>query len=206
MLDQSALYAVALSRKPKCRGNAVLAPYVARARKVLQLEQRANHQDTVVRPGGLELFVVRWAEETSAVCKSAGLDLVPIHHFTEHLEGYRRQDPMQRASSLRAALAILDNLDGHGQRSKSVPATPTTPATPATLHTQTRTSISSKPTATEKPAPKTAAKPSPAAPQNPIRLDAGMSPGHTALTLLGADVTAIPGVGASAAARLHHPG
>ncbi len=186
--------------------NAVLAPYVARARKVLQLEQRANHQDTVVKPSGLELFVVRWVEETRAVCKSAGLDLAPIHRFAEHLEGYRRQDPMQRASSLRAALAILDNLDGHGQRSKSVPATPTTPATPATLHTQTRTSISSKPTATEKPAPKTAAKPSPAAPQNPIRLDAGMSPGHTALTLLGADVTAIPGVGASAAARLHHLG
>ena len=115
--------------------NAVLAPYVARARKVLQLEQRANHQDTVVKPGGLELFVVRWAEETSAVCKSAGLDFAPVHRFTEHLEGYRRQDPMQRASSLRAALAILDSLDGYGQRSKATPTTPTTPATPATLAT-----------------------------------------------------------------------
>ena len=186
--------------------NAVLAPYVARARKVLQLEQRANHQDTVVRPGGLELFVVRWAEETSIICKSAGLDLAPIHRFAEHLEGYRRQDPMQRASSLRAALAVLDSLDGYEQRSKSAHATPTTPATPTTLHTQTRASISSKPTATEKTAPKTAARPSPAAPQNPIRLDAGMSPGHTVLTLLSADVTAIPGVGASAAARLHHLG
>src|SRR5215469_905321 len=186
--------------------NTVLAPYVARARKVLQLEQRANHQDTVVRPGGLELFVVRWADETSAVCKSAGLDLTPIHRFTEHLEGYRRQDPMQRASSLRAALAILDGLDGYGQRSKSTPATPTTLATPATLHTQTTASVPSKPTATAKPAPKTAAKPSPGGPQNPIRLDAGMSQGHTVLTLLSADVTAVPGVGASAAARLHHLG
>jgi ATP-dependent DNA helicase RecG len=227
VLDKSALYTVALSLgrdflvagnawsgERCCRlvctrvemstqTNAVLAPYVARARKVLQLEQRANHQDTVVKPGGLELFVVRWAEETSAVCKRAGLDLAPIHRFTEHLEGYRRQDPMQRSSSLRAALAILDGLDGPGQRSKSTPATPTTPAT---LHTQTGASISSKPTAAEKPAPKTAAKPSPAAPQNSIRLDVGMSPGHTALTLLGADVTAIPGVGASAAARLHHLG
>src|SRR6266581_4953807 len=185
------------------QSNAVLAPYVARARKVLQLEQRANHQDTVVRPGGLELFVVRWAEETSAVCKSAGLDLVPIHHFTEHLEGYRRQDPMQRASSLRAALAILDGLDGYGQRSKSTPATSTTPAT---LHVQTGASTPSKPTATAKPAPKTDAKPSPGAPQSPIRLDAGMSQGHTVLALLSADVTAVPGVGASAAARLHHLG
>src|SRR6266566_2529438 len=189
--------------------NAVLAPHVARARKVLQLEQRANHQDTIVKPGGLELFVVRWVEETRAVCKSAGLDLAPIHRFAEHLEGYRRQDPMQRASSLRAALAILDSLDGSGQQSKSTPTTPTTPttsATPATLHAQTGASIPSKPTPTEKSAPKTAAKPSPAAPQNPIRLDAGMSPGHTVLTLLSADVTAIPGVGASAAARLHHLG
>src|SRR5262249_29185090 len=108
--------------------NAVLAPYVARARKVLQLEQRANHQDTVVKPGGLELFVLRWVEEPERVCKSAGLDLAPIHRFAEHLEGYRRQDPMQRASSLRAALAILDSLDGSGQHSKSTPPTPPTPA------------------------------------------------------------------------------
>src|SRR6266581_1391068 len=131
------------------QSNAVLAPYVARARKVLQLEQRANHQDTIVKPGGLELFVVRWVEETGAVCKSAGLDLAPIHRFAEHLEGYRRQDPMQRASSLRAALAILDSLDGSGQHSKSTPTTPTTPttsATPATLHAQTGASIPSKPT------------------------------------------------------------
>jgi len=188
------------------QSTAVLAPYAARARKVLQLEQRANHQDTVVRPGGLELFVVRWAEETSAVCKSAGLDLAPIHRFTEHLEGYRRQDPMQRASSLRAALAILDGLDGYGQRSKSTPATSTTPTTPATLHAQTGASVPSKPTATAKPAPKTDAKPSAGAPQSPIRLDAGMSQGHTVLALLSADVTAVPGVGASAAARLHHLG
>src|SRR5437870_2516398 len=188
--------------------NTQLAPFIERARKVLQYEQRGNHQDRVVN-GGLELFVVRWADEVSAICKNAELDLKPIHRFTEHLEGYRRQDPMQRASSLRAALAILDSLDGYEQRSKSAPATPatpTTPATPATLHAQTRASISSKPTATEKTAPKSAAKPSPVAPQNPIRLDAGMSPGHTALTLLGADVTAIPGVGASVAARLHHLG
>ena len=81
--------------------NTQLAPYIERARKVLQYEQRGNHQDRVVK-GGLELFVVRWADEISAVCKNAGLDLKPIHRFTEHLEGYRRQDPMQRAASLRA--------------------------------------------------------------------------------------------------------
>jgi len=179
--------------------NTVLAPYIEKARKVLQLEQRTNHQDKVVKPGGLELFVVRWAEEISAICKSAGLDLGPIHRFTEHLEGYRRQDPMQRAASLRAALAILDSLDNKRQNSKATPTTPTTPATPATPATQTKTSNPAR-------TGKADGKLSPPAPHNPIRLDAAMSPSHTALTLLSADVTAVPGVGPSAAARLHHLG
>ena len=107
-----------------------LSMYVERARKVLQHEQRTNHQDQAIKPGGLELFVSRWAEETSAACKQAGLDLRPIHHFAEHLEGYRRQDPMQRAASLRAALAILHELenDANGQSS---PATSTRGSEPA---------------------------------------------------------------------------
>jgi ATP-dependent DNA helicase RecG len=183
--------------------NTVLAPYIEKARKVLQLEQRTNHQDKIVKPGGLELFVVRWAEETSSACKSAGLDLGPIHRFTEHLEGYRRQDPMQRAASLRAALAILDDLDNNRQNNKATSPTPTTPTTPATLATpatQPRTSAPASPAKTGK----VDGKLSPPSPQNPIRLDANMSQGHTALTLLSADVTAVPGVGPSAAARLHH--
>src|SRR5260370_39450608 len=87
-----------------------LALLIERARKVLQYEQRGNHQDRVVN-GGLELFVVRWADEASSVCKKAGLDLKPIYRFTEYLEGYRRQDPMQRASSLRTALSVLNELE-----------------------------------------------------------------------------------------------
>ena len=90
--------------------NTQLAPLIERARKVLQYEQRGNHQDRVVK-GGLELFVVRWADEVSAICKTTGLDLKPIYRFTEYLEGYRRQDPMQRASSLRTALSVLDELE-----------------------------------------------------------------------------------------------
>src|SRR6266487_494440 len=93
--------------------NTQLAPLIERARKVLQYEQRGNYQDRVVN-GGLELFVVRWADEVSAICKKAGLDLKPIYRFTEYLEGYRRQDPMQRASSLRAALSILNELENSG--------------------------------------------------------------------------------------------
>src|SRR6266516_4764455 len=93
--------------------NTQLAPLIERARKVLQYEQRGNHQDRIVN-GGLELFVVRWADEVSAVCKKAGLDLKPIYRFTENLEGYRRQDPMQRASSLRTALSVLNELENSG--------------------------------------------------------------------------------------------
>src|SRR5512135_836742 len=90
--------------------NTQLAPLIERARKVLQYEQRGNHQDRVVK-GGLELFVVRWADEASAVCKKEGLDLKPVYRFTENLEGYRRQDPIQRASSLRMALSVLNELE-----------------------------------------------------------------------------------------------
>ena len=171
------------------KAKTVLAPYITRARKVLQFEQRANHQDNVVKPGGLELFVVRWAEETGTVCRNAGLDLKPIHRFAEHLEGYRRQDPMQRAASLRAALAILDEMENHAQHGSpsfrgeqpagiTCPPGKATPTPALTKNTQ----------------------------QTPIRLEEGMSQGHTSLTLLSADVTAVPGVGPSVAARLHNLG
>src|SRR5215471_11235490 len=99
--------------------NTQLAPLIERARKVLQYEQRGNHQDRIVK-GGLELFVVRWADEASSVCKQAGLDLKPIYRFTENLEGYRRQDPMQRASSLRSALSVLDELEHIGAANNTV--------------------------------------------------------------------------------------
>src|SRR6266571_7637316 len=96
-----------------------LAPYIERARKVLQHEQRTNHQDQAVKPGGLELFAVRWADDASTICKKAGLDLKPIHRFTEHFEGYRQQDPLQRAANLRAALVILDELQNNGHPAQS---------------------------------------------------------------------------------------
>ncbi|HEY6408803.1 MAG TPA: ATP-dependent DNA helicase RecG, partial [Ktedonobacteraceae bacterium] len=53
-----------------------------------------------------------------------------------------------------------------------------------------------------KPESKSAARPA----QNTIRLEAGMTAGHTVLTLLSADITAVPGVGATVAARLHNLG
>ena len=226
-----------------------LTASIERARKILQHEQRMNHQDQAVKPGGLELFVSRWAEETSLTCKNAGLDLHPIHHFAEHLEGYRQQDPMQRAASLRAALAILHELDttlneqngqGHitsptnrgtafqasasnATISKSDPPSPPshTQSEPSSQPLQIKPAktqpISNVPTAAIKPDVQKASSPTkPAAKgvektsspslQNTIRLEAGMTAGHTVLTLLSADITAIPGVGPSVATRLHNLG
>src|SRR5579864_3522711 len=93
-----------------------LAIYVERARKVLQHEQRTHHQDRAIKSGGLAAFTARWYDETSTICKEAGLDAGPIHRFVEHLEGYHQQDPMQRAISLRAALTVLDEIDGSNQQ------------------------------------------------------------------------------------------
>src|SRR5438105_3764289 len=99
---------------------------IEKARKVLYYEQKSNYQDKIVKPDGLELFAVRWADEASLTCKSAGLDISPIYRFTEYLEGYRKQDPMQRAASLRAALAILNELDSNanGQSRNPIVSTP----------------------------------------------------------------------------------
>jgi ATP-dependent DNA helicase RecG len=224
--------------------NTQLAPLIERARKVLQYEQRSNHQDRVVK-GGLELFVVRWADEVSAVCKNVGLDPKPIYRFTEHLEGYRRQDPMQRAASLRAALVILNELDSRGQGNNADSflssrreleeekgETPTTGRPPAPtrlanaaggLEMRPVNDAAHLPTVRQDArrqlpygSDKTKGEGSPlhaTTPNNPlsleqerIRLEAGMSAGHASLTLLSADITAIPGVGPSVAAKLHSLG
>ncbi len=228
----------------------VFAPYVERARKVLQHEQRTHHQDQAIKPGGLEVFVGRWADEMSVICKNAGLDLRPVHDFAECLQGYRKQDPMQRAASLRSALAILHELDAlDNTQNDKAPASTTQP--PATLNggrleavhgiapkdrapltrpvtttriekpgdtrtteaahyngdgkkpAQTITPITNINSDSKKPA-QTNGRAEPA-PQR-IRLEAGMTPGHTVLTLLSADITAVPKVGPAAATRLRSLG
>src|SRR5712692_7126806 len=208
--------------------NAPLAAYIERARKVLQHEQRTNHRDQAIKPGGLEIFVVRWADEVSTACKNAGLDLRPIHSFTEYLEGYHQQDPMQRAASLRAALAVLNELENPGNGNAQSRNTVVAPSEPSggraghdTLAPQTDKSGPHGPgrdksgpydgksapneTGRDKSAPNGDKSP-PKAAQNPIRLEAGMSAGHSVLTLLTADIMAVPGVGASVAERLHNLG
>jgi ATP-dependent DNA helicase RecG len=212
-----------------------LAPYIERARKVLQYEQKTHHQDQAIKPGGLERFLARWADETTSICKNAALDQRPIYRFIEQLEGYHSQDPLQRASNLRAALAVLNELDAPTDTptSSTLPTTSATrvaapvekaahtpgrepgkatpPAMPHRTHATPEKSSSIKPPAEATPAlPDTKQlrplQPPPAPPQNTVRLEAGMSQGHSTLTLLSADVTAVPKVGPSAATRLHHLG
>src|SRR5437660_351083 len=154
--------------------------HVERARKVLQFEQRTNHQDRAIKPGGLEAFITRWYDETSAICKKTGLDLGPIHRFVEHFEGYHQQDPMLRAASLRAALAILNELDGRSPE-HNIPTK--VQVTQATSNTNARQSKGEPPTvhpvSPMGPAKREAAK----SQQIPSSLspDTATSQGHTAL-------------------------
>ena len=198
--------------------NTQLAPFIERARKVLQYEQRGNHQDRVVN-GGLELFVVRWADEVSAVCKHAGLDPKPIYRFTEHLEGYRRQDPMQRAASLRAAIVILNELESNGQgdnadsfSSRREEGAGESGRTATAGRPQAERPQVGQPQAGRPPAgqpqgsPLQVTTPKNSGSPHHMRLEARMSAGHASLTLLSADITAIPGVGPSVAAKLHSLG
>ncbi len=190
------------------------AEYIARARKVLQFEQQTHHRDQAIRPGGLESFVARWASEMDALYQAEGLDVRPIYRFTEYLEGYRQQDPLQRSTNIRAALSILEDLDGHvptggrdesaNGRDESHPRKPTISEgdTPTNGHDTSvnKNDIPANTSGRDKSAPTE----TPAAPKEVVHLDAGMSQGHTALALLNADVTAVPGIGASVAARLHN--
>ncbi len=209
---------------------------IERARKILQFEQRTNHQDQAIKPGGLEVFAARWAEDTSNACKNGGGDVAPIHHFMEYLTGYRKQDPMQRAASIRSALAILNDMSGSETTSRTtrfVQEHETTnvqeerpdprQVNKASIEEKTisKSSVSARPRSAQTQSQTLKAKVEPTKPASPprlpqtqkvvqtqstsqsIRLEAGMTQGHTVMTLLTADVTAVPGVGPSVATRLH---
>ncbi len=207
--------------------NTQLAPLIERARKVLQYEQRGNHQDRVVN-GGLELFVVRWADEASAICKKTGLNPEPVYRFTENLEGYRRQDPLQRASSLRTALSVLNELEHSGADNNIATHTETgkpgktSPSItkPSTYRDDLKEAKKefeeeklspkkeqlNKSSKTQEGMPLQPPKSLASYEKEPVRLEAGMSSGHASLTLLSAEITAVPGVGPSVAAKLRSLG
>jgi ATP-dependent DNA helicase RecG len=148
----------------------------------------------------------------------------------QHIEGYREQDPMRRAASLRAALAVLNEIGDGQPTSASQSASAVETIRPAAARaTPVRETGSEKPAATKPevtqkrlklpvsksngnvPAPQIQRTVTPSEPPalpsyNPIKLEAGMTQGHTALALLSADITAVPNVGNAAAARLRHLG
>ncbi|HEX4206190.1 MAG TPA: ATP-dependent DNA helicase RecG [Ktedonobacteraceae bacterium] len=192
-----------------------LAANIEKARKILQHEQRTHYQDKAIRPGGLETFAAIWAEETSATCSEAGLELAPIQHFLAHLEGYRQLDPQQRARNLKAAYSVLLELEQQPKPRADASVVvehatqPATPPKPPVVRTEKHAAQPAPQPVAAQPAPEHAEKQHSTLPQalrNPIRLEAGMTQGHTSLTLLSADITAIPGVGATIAGRLHHLG
>ncbi len=201
-----------------------LTEYIERAKKILQFEQRTNHQDQAIKPGGLEVFVSRWAEETSSACKSTGRDATPIQQLTHCLADYRQQDPMQRAVSIRSALSLLNEMSEntgetvHSQHApEESPAPERQSASPSTALKKSASNRSvTKAESTSAPVSPASLVPSASPARLPqksnmaaqstsqsIRLEAGMTQGHTMMTLLTADVTAVPGVGPSVAARIY---
>jgi ATP-dependent DNA helicase RecG len=87
-----------------------------RARRILLHEQRTGHADAAVKPGGLEAFVVRWAEEATAARARGALEWprvdaergAPEIALPALLAGYHVLDPMQRTARVRSAMALLD--------------------------------------------------------------------------------------------------
>lgn len=205
------------------QNHAALTAYVERARKVLQHEQRTNHQDRAIRPGGMEAFVARWSSDTRAICQNEGLNPEPILRFTQLLGEYSRQDPMQRVASLRAALAILNELDSTKVNASSLPAASASlplaeRAFPQESALQPRVSSAGPPPSARPPAavqrssePKASAiEPPPVSPQPRPSQERPPHPaleqGQSALTLLQTAITAIPGVGHGTETRLKHLG
>jgi ATP-dependent DNA helicase RecG len=100
----------------------VLPPVIEKARKILLHEQRLGHTDQTVRPGGLEAFVARWAEEVSNLRQTGALGEdgsaqgtpLPVEQAVQQLlQGYHTLDPMRRAAQVRAAIACLEGPDTH---------------------------------------------------------------------------------------------
>jgi hypothetical protein len=83
------------------RNECWMSPLAERASKVLQHEQRTNHADAAVKPGGLAVFFARWATEARAQGIPQADRLVAM--FAD----YATLDPMQRVARVRAALALL---------------------------------------------------------------------------------------------------
>ncbi|HET8906162.1 MAG TPA: ATP-dependent DNA helicase RecG [Ktedonobacterales bacterium] len=188
---------------------------IERAQNILAYEQRSGHQDTVVKPGGIEAFVGRWATQmrdardrgeiaAPPAGASGRLPEVAILHL---LTGYHALDPMQRAANIRASLALLDAFDTPETAAKPPAAranlAPRREAPrfgqPANGRAQSRPSTSAEePWPLAKPLPKPPVLPA----ERPRSAEPPREPRPEDEYLLQAAVTAVPGVGATQEARL----
>ncbi len=196
---------------------------VERARRVLQHEQRTGHADAAVKPGGLEAFVARWTSDMregrrDGVISAAAPSGSPIEEAVSRLlQGYHALDPMQRTAKVRAALAVLDATPARAVAERpQASAQPRTPA-PTTMQThrpapQFGAMPGRRPQANAPEEPWPLAKPLPEPPMLPGRQATNEPPAPRPAPrpedeyLLGQPITAIPGVGATQAARLHKLG
>ena len=196
---------------------------VERARRVLQHEQRTGHADAAVKPGGLEAFVARWTSDMregrrDGVISAAVPSGSPIEEAVSRLlQGYHALDPMQRTAKVRAALAVLDTTPARAVAERpQASAQPRTPA-PTTMQThrpapQFGAMPGRRPQANAPEEPWPLAKPLPEPPMLLGRQATNEPPAPRPAPrpedeyLLGQPITAIPGVGATQAARLHKLG
>jgi ATP-dependent DNA helicase RecG len=196
---------------------------VERARRVLQHEQRTGHADAAVKPGGLEAFLARWASDVRAgrrdgASVGAAPSGAPVEEAVSRLlSGYHALDPMQRTAKVRAALALLDATPGRaGVERAPATAQPHSPApTPMQPHRpapQFGAAPGRRPVQAAAEEPWPLARPLPEPPTLPGRRDEYApaaprpAPRPEDEYLLGQPITAIPGVGATQAARLHKLG
>ena len=190
---------------------------IERARRILQQEQRKGHEDSVVKPGGIESFLKRWAADWSVATCGAGDSSEPLAQaITRQLSGYGALDPMQRTARVRAALALLD---GAATSASSA----TSAARPVAANPPTSASRPAKPSQPQRPtsAPRTMHPARPAPPVRegewplaaPLPKPPSLRRTSTATTaarpprpedayLLEAPITSIPGVGQTQAMRL----
>ncbi len=176
----------------RCRrgDDASVTPLEERAQRVLAYEQRTNHADVAVKPGGLALFFSRWAADAQR----------ERHPHAERMltmfADYAALDPMQRAARVRAALALLDGgaqaATATSSRARTAPPDVTIAPKPAPAP---RPSTPIAPPELAMPEADTPPKPKPRA------RDIARPGDHTGDYLLDAAVTAAPGVGSAIAAK-----
>ena len=195
---------------------------IERAQHILAHEQRSGHQDNVVKPGGIEAFIERWATQMRdardrgeiAAPPAGATGRFPEVAILHLLTGYRTLDPMQRAAKIRAALALLDAFDTPADaksatrpRPASAPAASPRPGREAPRFGQPANGHAAKrPTAPTSEENWPLAKPLPKPPILPAERPRPPMPPREPRPedeyLLQAAVTAVPGVGATQETRL----